>query len=84
MRIMAQILLLVLMILVPPLAGLAGLAIAFISLWILVHFVNEAAGLGSVFKTVGVLLCAMVGIILGLSFILSVTGLATMGIDTNV
>ena len=81
---MAQIVLLVLMLALPSLAGLFGLAIAILSLWILVHFVNEAAGLGSLFKTVGVLLSAMVGIILGLSFILTITGLATMGIDANV
>jgi hypothetical protein len=84
LRVMAQIVLLVLMLALPSLAGLFGLAIAILSLWILVHFVNEAAGLGSIFKTVGVLLSAMVGIILGLSFILTITGLATMGIDANV
>ena len=84
LRVMAQIVLLVLMLVLPSLAGLFGLAIAILSLWILVHFVNEAAGLGSLFKTVGVLLSAMVGIILGLSFILTITGLATMGIDANV
>jgi hypothetical protein len=73
-----------LMLAVPSLAGLFGLAVAILSLWILVHFVNEAAGLDSIFKTVGVLLSAMVGVILGLSFILTITGLATMGIDANV
>ena len=84
LRVMAQVVLLILMLAMPSLAGLFGLAVAILSLWILVHFVNEATGLGSVFKTVGVLLSAMVGIILGLSFILSITGLATMGIDANV
>lgn len=84
MRVMAQIVLLVLIFAVPPLAGLFGLAIAILSLWILVHFVNEAAGLGSLFRTVGILLSAMVGLILGLSFILTITGLATMGIPANV
>ncbi len=48
------------------------------------HYVNEGAGLGSVFKTVGVLLSATVGMIMGLSFILTVTGLASMGISPNV
>lgn len=84
LRVFAQIILLVLMLAVPSLAGIFGLAVAIISLWILVHFVNEATGLGSLFKTVGVLLSAMVGIILGLSFILTITGLATLGIDANV
>lgn len=84
LRVLAQIILLVLMLAVPSLAGIFGLAVAIISLWILVHFVNEATGLGSLFKTVGVLLSAMVGIILGLSFILTITGLATLGIDANV
>lgn len=84
LRVMAQVVLLVLMLVVPSLAGLFGLAVAILSLWILVHFVNEAAGLDSIFKTVGVLLSAMVGVILGLSFILTITGLATMGIDANV
>lgn len=84
LRVMAQVVLLVLMLAVPSLAGLFGLAVAILSLWILVHFVNEAAGLDSIFKTVVVLLSAMVGVILGLSFILTITGLATMGIDANV
>jgi len=84
LRVMAQVVLLVLMLAVPSLAGLFGLAVAILSLWLLVHFVNEAAGLDSIFKTVGVLLSAMVGVILGLSFILTITGLATMGIDANV
>lgn len=84
LRLMAQVVLLVLMLAVPSLAGLFGLAVAILSLWILVHFVNEAAGFESIFKTVGVLLSAMMGVILGLSFILTITGLATMGIDTNV
>jgi hypothetical protein len=84
LRVMAQVVLLVLMLAVPSLAGLFGLAVAILSLWILVHFVNEAAGLDSIFKTVGVLLSAMVGVILGLSFILTITGLATMGIGANV
>lgn len=84
LRVIAQIVLLVLILAVPSIAGLFGLGVAILSFWILVHFVNEAAGLGSVFKTVGVLLTAMVGVILGLSFILTVTGLASMGIDANV
>lgn len=84
LRVIAQIILLILMLALPSLAGLFGLAVAILSIWILVHFVNEATRLGSLFRTVGVLLSAMVGIILGLSFILTITGLATMGIDTNV
>ena len=84
MRVLAQVILLVLLIVAPTIAGLFGLGVALISLWILVHFVNEGAGLGSVFKTVGVLLSATVGIIMGLSFILTVTGLASMGISPNV
>jgi hypothetical protein len=84
MRVLAQVVLLVLLIVAPTIAGLFGLGVALISLWILVHFVNEGAGLGSVFKTVGVLLSATVGMIMGLSFILTVTGLASMGISPNV
>jgi hypothetical protein len=84
LRVMAQVVLLLLILALPSLAGLFGLAVAILSLWMLVHFVNEAAGLGSLFKTIGVLLSAMVGIILGLSFILTITGLASMGIDPNV
>jgi hypothetical protein len=84
LRMISQVVLLVLLLSVPTAAGLFGLAVSILSIWILVHFVNEATGLGSLFKTVGVLLSALVGIILGLSFILTVTGLATMGIDAHV
>jgi hypothetical protein len=84
MRVLAQVVLLALLLVAPTIAGLFGLAVALFSLWILVHCVNEGAGLGSVFKTVGVLLSATVGIIMGLSFILTITGLASMGISPNV
>lgn len=84
MRLIAQVVLLILLLAAPPLASIFGLTVSVLSIWILVHFVNEAAELGSVFKTVGVLLTAMVGIILGLSFILTITGLANMGIDGHV
>lgn len=84
LRMMTQIILLVLLFAAPSLAGLFGLIVSVLSIWILVHFVNEAAELDSVFKTIGVLLSAMVGIALGLSFLLTITGLATMGIDGHV
>ena len=85
LRAVEQFILLILLGLAPGLAGLFALFVMVASLWLLVVFVNEAAGFQSVGKTIGVLLTATVGIIIGLSFILTLTGVAAgLGIEQNV
>ncbi|MEP1519159.1 YIP1 family protein [Ascidiaceihabitans sp.] len=80
LRAVAQFVFLVLLIAVPGLEGLFNLAVAVMSMWLLVVFVNEASGLQSKFKAVGVLLTAAVGIIVGLSFLITLTGFAAIGV----
>ncbi len=56
--------------LLPPLAGLVGLAGIAVLLWCLLHFVRVLHGFDGFGRTVGTLLLAMIGIGIGLSMIL--------------
>ena len=55
----------------PPLAALAGLVAFFLTFYWLAHFMNEINGFGSLLKAFGVILMAFVGMLIGLFFILS-------------
>ncbi|MFD0857932.1 Yip1 family protein [Roseovarius aquimarinus] len=79
LRLVLQIALVVLM-LALPLAGLILVLVA--SVWglvILVVFVDEAHGLGNVFKAAGVIILGFLGMLVGLSAILGVLGALVMG-----
>ncbi len=79
LRLAVQLALLVLM-LALPLAGLALVMIA--SVWgliILVVFIDRAHGFESIFKSIAVLVLAVLAMVVGLSAILSVLAAAVMG-----
>jgi hypothetical protein len=79
LRVGVQAAVLVLMLAVPLLAALLVLAAAIAGVWILVHFVNAAHGFGSLWRAAGVLIAAFVGMVLGLSLILSLIGVSFVG-----
>ena len=58
------------LLLLPPLAGVVGLAGLAVLLWCLVHFVRVLHGFPGFGRTVGTLLLALLGIVIGLSMIL--------------
>lgn len=64
---------------IPFLALVIGMVMVFAVPWTLVHFVNEATGLQSLWKTTGVIFTAIVGTFFGLLFFLTLTGLARFG-----
>ena len=84
LRVMVQSVMLVLLLVAPPMASLFALVVIVMSIWIMLHFINEGANLGSIPKTIGLLAIVFVGFVFGLSLILTVTGLAPMMLDQNV
>lgn len=74
MRLAAQAVLLILTILMPTLALMATLVVAFYSLWLLLNFLDVAHRLGSLGKAALVLVFSVVGVTLGLSFLIALIG----------
>ncbi|MDM7970210.1 MAG: YIP1 family protein [Paracoccaceae bacterium] len=74
LRLAAQAVLLVLTMLMPALALMATLVVAAYSLWLLVNFLDVAHRLGSLGKSVLVLVFSVVGVTIGLSFLMMLIG----------
>jgi hypothetical protein len=74
MRLAAQAVLLVMTMLVPALALMATLVVAFYSLWLLLNFLDMAHRLGSLGKSALVLVFSVVGITIGLSILIALIG----------
>lgn len=84
LRILAQIVIFVLMFVSPTLSVLASLASGIIGLWILVNFIAAAFRFDGLGRAFGTLFIAMAMIVLGLSFLLSIVGIAAQGVVPNV
>ncbi len=74
LRVAVQVVALVLALVTPALSALVVLAAAFYGIYIMVHFVNQAHGLGSLLRSAGVLLASAFAILLVLSLFLSFIG----------
>lgn len=74
LRLAAQAVLLLLTILMPALALMATLVVAFYSLWLLLNFLDVAHRFESLGKSALVLVFAVVGITIGLSFLIALIG----------
>ena len=74
LRLAAQAVLLVLTMLMPALALMATLVVAAYSSWLLVNFLVVAHRLGSLGKSVLVLVFSVVGVTIGLSFLMMLIG----------
>ena len=79
LRVALQVITLVMLLLAPVLAAFVVMAAALWGIWILVHFINTAHHLNSVPRAAGVLVAAMLGLALGLSFFLSLIGATFLG-----
>lgn len=84
LRIMAQVLIFVLMFVSPSLSVLASLATGLICLWILINFIAAAFNFPTIGRAIGVLLIATAAVVLGLSLLLSIVGIAAQGVLFNV
>ncbi|MGJ8626452.1 MAG: YIP1 family protein [Sulfitobacter sp.] len=84
LRALAQVGVLVLTILVPQLALLLSLIIAFWGLWILLSFISTSLNLPSLGHAIAVLIIGAVGLVVGLGFLLTLINLAAQGVLSNV
>ena len=79
MRVLVQAAALVLLLTIPALSVLLIFAAAILGIWILVHFVDQAHRFGSLGKAAGVLIGAFVGLVVGVSILLSIIGVGAVG-----
>lgn len=79
LRVLVQAAALVLLLTIPVLSMILVLAAAFVGIWILVHFVDQAHQFNSVGKAAGVLIAAFVGMVVGVSILLSLIGVSALG-----
>ncbi|MGR3759399.1 YIP1 family protein [Roseobacteraceae bacterium NS-SX3] len=68
----------------PALAALANLAVNIFAFFILLHFINEAHRLGSIWRALGVLLMSSLAILFAIIFLLGLIGPDTLGLPNNV
>ncbi|EEB86427.1 Yip1 family protein [Roseobacter sp. GAI101] len=80
LRILAQVVIFVLMFVAPGISLIFSLATGIIGLWILVNFIAAAFRFPTLGRAFGTLLIAMLMIVLGLSFLLSIIGIAAQGV----
>ena len=80
LRILAQLVILVLMFVAPGISVIFSLATGIVGLWILVNFIAAAFRFPTLGRAFGTLLIAMLMIVLGLSFLLSIVGIAAQGV----
>ncbi|MFK7753814.1 MAG: YIP1 family protein [Sedimentitalea sp.] len=80
LRVVVQGATLVLLLTMPALSALLVLAAAVIGIYMLVHFIDQAHGFGSVGRAVGVLIASVLAIVLGLSLLLSLSGFPIGGV----
>ncbi len=81
---LAQVIQTILIAFSPILSSMFGIASLFYGLWILILFVSEAHGFKSWLKGLAVLLIAVLGVSAGLSLLLSLIGVSTMGLSNYV
>lgn len=84
LRIIAQIVIFVVMFAAPSLSLLLSLVTGILGVWILVNFIAAAHRFDNLARAVGTLLISMAVIVLGLSFLLSIVGIAAQGVAPNV
>lgn len=77
----ANLALLLLMVLVPFLAGIASLAVVFYSVWVLLVFLKVAHGFPNMGKSVVTIALSLFGVLVGLSIFFSAIGLTALGIS---
>lgn len=78
-RIVIQSASLVLVAVLPALAGVLMVAASIVGIWIMLHFVNEAHRFGSLGRAAGVMVAAFVAMVIGLSAVLSFAGIGFVG-----
>lgn len=81
MRLAIQLGSLVLMLFLPNLAWIFVLGTAIYGLWVVINFLNVAHGFGSLMKSVMLLILSMVGLLVGMSLIVSLFTATAIGMS---
>ncbi len=84
LRFAVQLAALVLMVLMPAIAGLLVLGATLYGMYLLLHFVDVAHEFNSLFSSFGALVLSALGIMLGLAILLSLFGVQNMGLTPYV
>lgn len=79
LRLILQVVVAVLVIVAPELGALVIFTASLWGIYILIGFVDAAHRFGNMFKAAGVIVLAMVAMVVGLSILLSIIGVAVMG-----
>lgn len=84
LRLAAQVIVLLSVLLVPVLAGFLVLIVGIATIWIFLNFISVGLQLNSLMKAVFVLLAGAVAMSLGFSLLLSMIGVSALGVPANV
>ncbi|WP_299783320.1 YIP1 family protein [uncultured Roseobacter sp.] len=84
LRLAAQVLVLLSVLLIPVLAGFFVLIVGIATIWIFLNFISVGLQLNSLMKALFVLLAGAVAMSLGFSLLLSLIGVSALGVPANV
>ncbi|MEM8653863.1 MAG: Yip1 family protein [Pseudomonadota bacterium] len=79
LRAAAQLLIFVLGLIVPAIAGLVALIVAVLAFWLMLHFISAALRFNSLFRALGLLFVVLVGLFIGMMLIVTLTGVTAGG-----
>lgn len=80
MRFAVQIVAVVLVFILPAIAGLLVLGASVYGIWLLIQFIDVAHGLNSIATSFGILIAAGLAIMIGLAILLTLIGVQNMGL----
>ena len=84
LRVLAQVAVFVLSFIAPGLAGLLALGISLYGVYLLLHFISASLRFDSLARAAGVLIAVVVGLVLVLSFLLTLAGVGSLEVAGNV
>ncbi|MEP5154083.1 YIP1 family protein [Planktotalea sp.] len=84
MRFTVQVLAMVLVFIVPSLAGLLVLGASIYGMWLLIQFIDVAHAIESTFTSFGILVASGLAIMIGLAILLTLLGVQNMGLTPYV
>ncbi|MDG1739626.1 MAG: Yip1 family protein [Paracoccaceae bacterium] len=81
---LAQIIQTVIMVFAPAASAMIGIVSVVYGLWVLIQFIAEAHEFPNWIKGVGVMAMSILGVVAGVSLLLSIIGISTIGLAGNV
>ncbi len=84
LRALAQIIILVVGLIAPAMAALMALVVMVYGIYILLHFLNVAFRYGSLMRAAALLVAVIIGMVFGMTILLSLIGVSNLGLPANV